>query len=522
VSEQTLTSYDEVPYSNNVFSYTHPDCLATLATLLGLRPAPADRCRVLELGCGTGANLIPMAQDLPGSSFVGIDLSARQIDMGREMAGALSLDNIELRPLSILDVGDDFGRFDYILCHGVYSWVPAEVRDKVLEVCSRNLASGGLAYVSYNTYPGWHIRGMIREMMAFHVRQFEEPKTRVEQARALLDFLIEAVGDKHTVYGGLLQIESELLEPSPDTYVYHEHLEEVNHPVYFYQFAERAAARGLQYVGEARPSLLVKNLSPGVRETLERLSSDLIRGEQYLDFVRNRTFRRTVLCHADVPLRRPPAAEAVTAMHVTGGVRPVSDCPDMDSDAVEQFSAPDGVRLSTNNPLVKSALMTLAEAWPGALPFEELWARVRSRLRRVAPAPEDGLRRQLAETLLQCYLSNLVELHVHVTPFAREAGERPVASPLARLQAASGPRVVNRRHRSTELSPLDRLVIQHLDGHHDRPALVERLAGLAAEGVLTTGGEGQGPAGPGPSRELLAEELAASLRRLASSALLVG
>jgi SAM-dependent methyltransferase len=117
--EALATSYDEVPYSNNVFSDTHPDCLATLATLLGMRPAPADQCRVLELGCGTGANLIPMAQDLPGSRFLGIDLSTRQVAMGQQVVRDLGLTNIELRPLSILDVGEDFGRFDYILCHGL-------------------------------------------------------------------------------------------------------------------------------------------------------------------------------------------------------------------------------------------------------------------------------------------------------------------------------------------------------------------------------------------------------------------
>src|SRR5262249_31003951 len=160
----------EVPYGDNVFPNTHPERMAAVASLFGLRTAPADDCRVLDLGCGTGANLIPMALVLPGSRFVGIDLSQRQIAHGQRTVAELGLTNVDLRPLSILDVGGDLGTFDYVICHGVFSWVPPAVQDKILDVCRDNLRPDGVAYVSYNTYPGWHIRGMIREMMNYHVR----------------------------------------------------------------------------------------------------------------------------------------------------------------------------------------------------------------------------------------------------------------------------------------------------------------------------------------------------------------
>jgi len=112
MSQPQPTSYDEVPYGSNVFHDTHPDSLATWATLLGMQPPPVERCRVLELGCGTGANLMPMAQDLPGSHFVGIDLSPRQIAMGQEVVEALHLRNLELKAVSVLDVDASFGQFD--------------------------------------------------------------------------------------------------------------------------------------------------------------------------------------------------------------------------------------------------------------------------------------------------------------------------------------------------------------------------------------------------------------------------
>jgi SAM-dependent methyltransferase len=189
MSASPRTSYDEVPYDSYPFPQTHPDRLATIATLLGLQPAPVEHCRALELGCAAGGNLIPMALTLPDSTFLGIDLSARQIDDGRQTVAALGLTNIELRQLSILDVDASFGRFDYLICHGVFSWVPAAVQEKILAICAAHLAPHGVAYISYNTYPGWHLRGMIRDMMLYHAQQFREPAVRVRQARNLLDFL---------------------------------------------------------------------------------------------------------------------------------------------------------------------------------------------------------------------------------------------------------------------------------------------------------------------------------------------
>jgi methyltransferase-like protein len=200
----------------------------------------------------------------------------------------------------------------------------------------------------------------------------------------------------------------------------------------------------------------------------------------------------------------------------------VSEDPDVGSGAAEQFEAPDGPRLSTNNPQLKAALVRLAGAWPRALPFEALFADARSLLGAAAPDLPDGGRGVLAESLLQCYLSNLVELHLHVPPFVLEVGERPVASPLARLQAEEGPRVTNRRHRNVPLSPLDRLVLQHLDGRHDRAALLDRLAGLAADGTLGIEQDGRTLKDPARAREVLGEALGPALGRLAGSALLIG
>src|ERR1041384_979864 len=96
-------SYDAVPYSASAFRQTDPDRLAVIARIFGLQSAPPQSARVLELGCASGGNLIPMAVAYPQSHFVGIDLSQRQIEEGNAIIQQLNLPNVTLQHLSITD-----------------------------------------------------------------------------------------------------------------------------------------------------------------------------------------------------------------------------------------------------------------------------------------------------------------------------------------------------------------------------------------------------------------------------------
>ena len=186
------TRYDLIAYPSYTHPQTHPDRLAVIGTLFGLETAPVERCRVLELGCGNGSNLIPMAYELPGSDFTGIDLAGQPIAQGQQMASDLGMTNIKLIHGSVTEFEAGQGNFDYIIAHGLYSWVPAEVREAVLKLCRHSLTPHGIAFISYNALPGAHLRNMLREMMLFHVRGFVAPEERVRQAQALVKFLAEA------------------------------------------------------------------------------------------------------------------------------------------------------------------------------------------------------------------------------------------------------------------------------------------------------------------------------------------
>lgn len=523
----TATAYDEVLYSSYAFSQTHPDRLATLATLFGMNPTPITQCRVLELGCGDGSNLIPMAYGLPGGEFVGIDLAARPIVNGQQMIETLGLKNITLRALDVTEVTPDFGQFDYIIAHGLYSWVPPVVQEKVLAICRENLTPNGVAYISYNAYPGGHLRQMVRGMMRFHVRHLDEPTQQIVQSRALLKFLSDAQPDSEA-YGEILRAELKRITSGDEGYVYHDDLAETNTPLYFHQFIEQAAQHGLQYLAEADFFEMQDHMfPPAMVETLRQMANtQLILKEQYADFLKCRKFRQTLLCHAGRQLDRSLKPENMGTFSAASSARPVSEHPDLQSPtAVEEFCSVKGQALATNHPLVKAAMLSLSEVWPHALPFDELLAQARTKLRRELHQTEttnEQDRYILGDMLLQAYGKNLIELHLYTPRFTTALSERPVASPVARLQLQHGPMVTNLCHGCVKLEgTLAQHLFQLLDGSRDRSALLEELSTLVKSGSATMQKDGKEVTDPQQVRQLLREALDQKLAELAELALFV-
>ena len=495
-------SYEELTYPSYSFAQTHPDRLATLGWLFGLTPAAVDHCRVLELGCSAGGNLIPMAATLPHSEFVGIDFSATTISRGVADIAALQLTNIRLLQMDIRDLEPTFGTFDYIIAHGVYSWVPADARESVLAICARQLGSNGIAYVSYNTLPGWHARGAVRDAMRYHTRQIADVKTKVLQARAMLDFLAESLQATASTWGAMLLEEAQRVRQMPDGYIYHEHLETVNDPVYFHEFIKHAAKHGLRYLAEADfRSMLGGDLSPEVGHTLARIAPDLLQREQFLDFLRNQTFRQTLLTHQSATLTRKVSPERIFGLRIATQAQPVSASPDENSDAPEVFRAPEGGSLTTGRPFTKAAMMALAQDSPAAIGFDALFGLAQARLGARHAAGNDD-RNALASDLLQAFAAGVVELHSMPSPFVTQPGTQPQASAVAILQASRGAQVTNLRHDWITIDNETRRLLPMLTGGRSE----QELAMLAWPNA--------------PAHEAL-EKLRQALSRLARQALLV-
>ena len=478
-------AYDEFPYEGYPFPLRHPERLATIAMLFGMQPPAVTTARVLELGCGTGGNLIAMAHAMPEATFTGYDISGVHVERARATIAALDLANITIEQRNILDVGGA-GQFDYIICHGVYSWVPENVQERILAVCREFLSENGVALVSYNTYPGWHMRGSVREMMRYHARQFGDAKLQVAQSRALLDFLVKSVDSEKTPYGMHLAGELKLLSSCDDYYIAHEHLERWNAPVYFHQFAERLARHDLQYLGESEFStMVVKNLAAPVAETLSRGIRDVLRMEQYMDFIRNRTFRSTLLCHKERQLDRNITDARVKPLLMAAGMELMDASADLQTVKQETFKAANGVQFQTSAPLTRAALRVLGSAWPRAVPFAELAAGALRLIGSPEPVASPVAESQLGNDLLQLYAANAIELHSMPSSFVTAVAEKPRASAVARLQASQGPRVTNFRHESLRLNDVERKLLGLLDGARDRGRVIDGLSVAVAAGELS-------------------------------------
>jgi methyltransferase-like protein len=373
--------------------------------------------------------------------------------------------------------------------------------------------------------------------MQYHTRRIDDVTERANQARAILQFLAESVPSVDHVrshllnaYSKFLQAEMARIGPRADAFLLHDELEEINFPMYFHEFMELAEAHGLQYVNELDFRTALPNFwPPKVVEALMKVATGVVEMEQYLDFLRSRTFRQTVLCHQGLKVTRTIEPEQLRhGFHVAARAVPESERPDLHSRAVEKFKTIDGATLAVDHPLSKSAMIYLARRWPHTVPVDQLMPAAVAQLNsNGAGAPVEATEEDwhvLCSNLLKAYVysDNLVEVHTHPPHFTVQVSERPVASPWARWQARTEGKVTNLRHERVEVDPLNQYLLPFLDGTRDLNALSELLlAGPVAGGKLVVEQNDQPVADPAEARQILDAELKATLEWMARAALLV-
>jgi methyltransferase-like protein/trans-aconitate methyltransferase len=482
-----MNTYDQISYPSLVYTDTHPNRLATLALLFGLKPPIVNTCRVLELGCGDGTNIIAIAQSLPQASLLGIDFSAQHIAKGQAMSEAIKLDNLRLKQLDFNEIDTSLGEFDYIIAHGVYSWVPEKMQKTVLEIIQRHLAPNGIAYVSYNVYPGWHLENVVRDMMRYHTQQLPELPFSVQmmQAKGIVRFLANLRQQGDEAFDLLLQEKSQQLQTLQDNYLYHDFLEEENHPVYFYQFIEQLVEQRLAYITdiEFRHYLMLSFPDEVVEAMLELFQEDFFKKEQYLDFFYNRTLRRTLVCHQDMNVHREVDWNAIASCYIAAFLRPNKTIVNNDQGDLIQFQKADGELITVKQPLIQIALNYLTRIYPQSLYFETLFQYVCEQL----PQSDQNLSREtFAQALLALYKQEAIELSINTSTFVTTISKHPIASPLARFLASQGEEpLINLRCELIEINPISRTLLPHLNGKNSRQALLLILKKLVKKQTLT-------------------------------------
>ncbi|MCU0713154.1 MAG: class I SAM-dependent methyltransferase [Pirellula sp.] len=506
------STYDEVPYGSYPVPASHPDRLYSMAKLFGMNPVPPENARILEIGCAGGGNLLPMASMFPNAQCVGVELSQVQCDYGSEAIKFTDFKNASIKQGSVTDIDASFGKFDYILCHGVFSWVPEFVREAILRVSSENLTDQGIAFISYNAQPGWYMRGMIRGMMIEHVRQIEEPIKKISQARALLKFLVDSNHNVNTPHAIFLRSEAELLAKMPDSYILHEHLEDTNHAFYFRDFIALAAKFNLQFLGEASiASTWPGNLSSEAQKGLNPINDAIARGH-YMDCITGRTFRETYLVKSSSKVDRNLEDSRLMPLRFSGKFETVNDANVTDGST--SFKLKNGQIIHTQDPIVKGALEILTSLHPESRTADEIVTELENR--KISFDSREQTVNKILSTLVHGVLGGWIEFRYLPDRMQNKVTRRPTVTTWARVQALANKYVTNQRHEFIRIDDAQRQIIPMLDGTRTLDDIISEVSVLLSTGLLTVSVKGNVD-----SKEIPKAVVAQVLTQLAQNAMLL-
>lgn len=375
-SQQIARQYDERPYASEAFYYSSPAQMQAVAHLYGIAAPAPHRARVLEIGCAAGGNILPFALAYPDAEVVGVDLSPVQIEAGKQVLERLGVQNMTLHAMSLTDIGSEFGTFDYIIAHGVFSWVPAPVREALMALSRTHLTEQGVAYISYNTYPGWKAGDVLRDAMTLHAHGLASGDERVQSARAIIRMFQEGIAPNNPLRGAMGRV-LKTLDHLPDYYLEHEYLESFNSPCYLVEFVDLAMRNDLEYLGDAQPQLeLPGNYGQNVQLNLSLISmgQPKVLRQQYLDFLVGQNFRRSLLVrqggHAAI-LGQPDPARAI---ELRGAARFEKIAPPADaaSSSGQWLRDQAGVVLCADDAAMLRVTEHLSQCWPRSVALADL------------------------------------------------------------------------------------------------------------------------------------------------------
>lgn len=477
--------YDAIPYESSPITDAHPYKLAALGHLLGLTPPDPSTARILELGCAEGGTLIPLARLWPQAHLLGLELSAVQTRAGNELIAALGLTNVKIQQADILHIDASLGQFDYIIAHGVFSWVPHEVQEKILSICHEHLSPHGMAYISYNVNPGWRLRGAMRDMFAYHLRDITQPQQRLEQALAFCEQLDASLGNSKTIISEYLREEIAHIRKAKRAYVFHEYLESVNEPILFTDFLSRITQHQLNYVCDTELySMFPSSYGTAAEKMLESFN-DAIVTEQYADFLRMRTFRQSILCHENFLPDYEIDLDRLNPLSIYANLSAEKQ-PNLRTDQNSTFITASGKNIPISHPLTKAILVHLHHVYPDALPLQELFKVAQQQLQQAgatAFVPQlDAARGEL----FNLFANNLLGLAIRPHHFEYQV-ERPCVTALARIQAQHAENLLSTIWSETlTLDHFATRLVHLLDGTRTKQELIDQLHAEIAQSKINS------------------------------------
>jgi SAM-dependent methyltransferase len=366
--------YDELPYRSLSIEWTAPERLALASALHGGPRARLDNYRVLEIGCADGSNLIPMAWYRPQGTFIGIDAAQSQIAVAHQDKKLLGLDNVDFVAAD-LRVADRHvaGDFDFIIAHGVFSWIPDATRDAMLAFCARRLRRDGLLYLNYNAHPGWQVRGLVRKLLLAGTDQASGLRERALLAQDIATQLAVSMSGGTHAFTQLLVSELQFVTEHDPSYVAHEYLAPDNCAYWRSEFLQLVGGFGLEYVADADfnyPSGRVTSnaLPPCLQQTLSGLAAD-----DASDLLFYRQLHSPVLCLSPLA-RHPHSLEEFSGLWIAS----VLSASSSEGEGSKIFRHPSGYEVEAKESGMQAALTQLRAQWPQGMRIAEVFPDVAS------------------------------------------------------------------------------------------------------------------------------------------------
>ena len=458
-TKQPLTCYQE----------TDPARISAIAKLYGIEAPDYSKANVLEIGCASGGNLIPLASRYSGGSFRGIDMSKSQITLADQQKKKLDLENINFEVASVLDIEFGSEKFDYIIAHRFYSWVDNETQSRLLEICKNHLSPLGVALISYNTLPGWNTAKTIRDMMRYHAELFENQEEKVDQACKMLNFIADnnQIEDGH--YKQLLNEELGLVQELDSSYLMNDYLAKINQPCYFHEFNSEIRQHKLSYLTECNlPSIYLDNFKQAVIDKLSSLDDQILQ-EQYFDFIMNRKFRTSLIVHENTTINRKIVPNSVVGLFL----KPLYKLEkELNKDEILNLENLNLIKINREEKKIQIngfstslCYLALLNATPHDLTMDEI---IKQASILNEKSSIDNIRNDFTEVILHMIFSGMVSISSAPPAFVNDISEKPKVFEVARLSSLDSYQIPNMRHETITLTADQRLCISHVNGENTK------------------------------------------------------
>ncbi len=358
----------------SVVPQTSPAHIMAVAHLYGIQAPALEKARVLELGCGTGGNLLPFVLAYENSQAIGIDLDDALIEQGLQTLQAMSVENVQLAAVGLDDLlNSDLGKFDYIIIHGHFATISNTIRTALLAWVKVHLSERGVACISWSTYPGYKTAEVLQDALQLHSSLAQTPAERVSSARAMLTFMSLGLSEANPLREAL-QDWVKQADSRSDLALSLQYLQNLNEPSYLVDFYAMVSEVGFAYVGDLSPHTeLAAYYGPEV-EKLHRIAcpnDNKLLGQQYLDFATGRSQRFSLLV-------QDTRSEAILPVPDLGRLKDFHWGGSFQRAVTDDGQVANAHRLGTdrvvhiNHELALNMMDVISDAWPHSVSFEQL------------------------------------------------------------------------------------------------------------------------------------------------------